>query len=436
MREGRFQFIGRTLCMACTVAMTCLGAEAPAPLGPIAISNGGFVVSATGRPFEPRGFNYIRLGPWHATFDPARYDDAAAGEALRRMRADGFNTVRVFINTEARLPGAVATNGAPGLSRAYLRNVADSLAQARRTGIAVMLDTETFPRVSPYVERLRPLPPEIHPANAHYLDTGHLEAKAAFLRDFIGGLKAEDASCLEAVFAYDLQNELCYHIAPPFTLVSGAITSANGRVYAMPEQRRELAEESAVHYIDRMCAAIRAAHLGALVGASVFTFRAVGRRGPGDFTPDSADWRNRLPFRPLAILDSKADYLDLHFYPANADEFERDLVSIEFEAVRGIARERGKPILVGEFGVFKRPHPELDDAAAWAATLARRFRQLGLAGWLYWTYDTHEQSDELWYACERSHTIYRRLAEVIRGEQPAERARTEGQPDPVVFPEL
>lgn len=54
MHKEMVQFIGRILCLACTAAVTCLGADSPAPLGPIAIRNGSFVSAASGRRFAPR----------------------------------------------------------------------------------------------------------------------------------------------------------------------------------------------------------------------------------------------------------------------------------------------------------------------------------------------------------------------------------------------
>jgi hypothetical protein len=376
----------------------------------LAIRDGRFVERATGRPVALRGFNYIRLFHSHGTFDPAHYDGAAATAVFRRLHGDGFNVVRVFINTQADAPGAVAQQGQAGLSRAYLGNVADFLLRARRQGVAVILSMEQFPRVAPYADLLQPLPATIHGLNAAYLASGHLRAKEQFLQDFISGLKQAEPRCLDAVCAYDLSNELSYAGAPPFTLTSGTVTVPDGRAYRLPEERQALADDAAVAFINRMRAAIRAAQPGALVCAGVFTYRAVGKTGPGDFSIDQAGWKNRYPFRPLAILRSQADFLDLHFYPANAAELERDLQSIEFPVVQRAARELGKPLVAGEFGAFKKAHATADAAAQWMAELGGRFHALGFAGWLFWTYDTQEQGQELWHARDSGDLIYRRLA--------------------------
>ena len=240
----------------------CVATEAAEPLIQVDIRAGHFVERASGRPVELRGFNYIGLFHSHGTFDPAHYDGAAAGRVFAQLRGDGFNVVRVFINTHAEAPGAVAEKGRAGLAQNYLGNVADFLLRARQAGVVVIL----------------------------------------FM-----------------------------------------------------------------------------------------------------------DWKNRYPFCPLAIVRSQVDFLDLHFYPANAGEFERDLQSIEFPAVQRAAREAGKPVVVGEFGAFKQSFPFVEDAAQWMAELGSRYAALGCAGWLYWTLDTHEQRKELWHARDGDDAIYRRL---------------------------
>jgi hypothetical protein len=170
-----------------------------------------------------------------------------------------------------------------------------------------------------------------------------------------------------------------------------------------------MADDSAVFFINQVADAIHEVHPGAMVSASVFSYEIVGKKGPGDFTVKKAGWQNRFPFRPLAILKSKADFLDLHFYPANAGSWEKDLVSVEFEEVRRVAREVGKPLFVGEFGAFKNDFPKVEPAADWMAKLSGQFVVRGFAGWLYWTYDSHEQSSTLWHACDQQGVIYRRL---------------------------
>lgn len=376
----------------------------------IAIKEGVFVARSTGKAFVPRGFNYIRLFPQrsHNTFDPEHYNAGAVDAEMRRWQADGFTVVRVFLNAAAHVPGTLAKKGERGLVPAYLANVADFLDRAQRHGIAVMLCTESFPNVAPYTDGLGSPDSAVSLPNAEYLDAGRVEAKALFLKDLILGLRAAKPSCLRAVFSYDIQNELCFQVSPPFTLESGSVTLANGRTYQLPAQRQELADDAAAGFVNRVADVIHEVQPGALVSASVFTYAAVGKDGPGDFRAEQADWKNRVPFRPLTLARSKADFVDLHFYAENGVAWERDLRSAEFDELRRVTRELKKPLFLGEFGAFKSKFPAVESAAAWINEWSAQFASRGFAGWLYWTYDTSEQP-ELWNACEGQRLIYDRL---------------------------
>ncbi len=384
------------------------GAEQVEP--DITIRQGAFVVRRTGAAFVPCGFNYIRLFPQrsHNTFDPEHYNAQAVEAEMQRWQGDGFNVVRVFLNAAAQVPGTLAKKDQRGLRADYLAKVADFLDRAQRYGIAVMLCTESFPYVAPYADGIRAPDPALSLPNAEYLEAGRVEAKALFLKDLIDGLRAASPSCLRAVFSYDIQNELCFQVSPPFTLESGSVTLSSGRTYQLPAQRQELADDAAVGFVNRMAEVIHAAQPGALVSASVFTYAAVGRDGPNDFRVEKAGWKNRVPFRPLALARSKADFIDLHFYAEDGKAWERDLRSVEFDEFRRVSREFGKPLFVGEFGAFKSTFKTVESAAAWMGTWSAQFVPRGFAGWLYWTYDTDEQP-ELWNACEGQRAVYERL---------------------------
>lgn len=400
---------GAALLVLLTAMQPCAAGEREPASARYRVEQGRFVDSASGRPIPLRGFNYIRLHSSHGTFDPRHYDPAAADAMFGRLRTDGFSAVRVFINGHANVSGAVARTGQAGLSAPYLAHLADFLVRAGSNGIAVVLSMDSFPRIPPYLDGLKAPPPEIHPANADLLCAGHVAAKADYLRDVAAGLRAADPRAPDAILAWDLQNELCYAVAPPFAQTTGTVTAANGRAYRVPEQRQALADDSAVHIIDTWAQAIREVQPGALAWAGVFTYRAVGKTGPGDFRIEKAGWKNRVPFRPAAILRSTADVLDLHFYCPDEAAFDDDLASVEWDAVRRLARERGVPVVAGEFGAFKARFPEPAPAAAWMADLVRLFADRGIDGWLHWTYDTHEQDGELWHACAGDGAIYRAL---------------------------
>lgn len=87
---------------------------------------------------------------------------------------------------------------------------------------------------------------------------------------------------------------------------------------------------------------------GVLINVNVFTFAAVGRSGPGDFRLEKAGWRNRVPFRPLAIARSKADMVDVHFYSGTLERYQQDLESIEFDELKRATEAAGKPLIAGD----------------------------------------------------------------------------------------
>ena len=372
------------------------------------VEKGAFRDTVTGHRFLPHGFNYIRLHHGHGTFDPTFYDRKAVGAMFKRLNQDGFNTVRVFINGISRQEGAATVFGKPGLSTKYVANVADFLHQANDNHMAVVLSMDLLPCVSPYADFFGNLPPELHPANASIFEPGHVKAKALFIKDFIEALRSADPTCLDAVLAYDLQNELCYVVVPPFTLTEGTV-QANGRTYTLPSQRQELADDAAVSCINNIADAIHGVHPKAPIWAGIFTYQAVGKPGPGHFPVEEAGWKNRVPFRPLAITRSKADVLDIHFYCPNERGFEDDLQSIEFDTVKREASKKGMVLVAGEFGAFKSHFDSPQAAAAWISKLAPLFKKQGIGGWLYWTYDTFEQDSELWHACVADRLIYRDL---------------------------
>lgn len=388
--------------------------QAEPPAARYQVVKGAFCDTVTGKPFLPRGFNYIRLHQGHGTFDPEFYDPEAVETMFQRLSKDGFNTVRVFINGNARQKGAVASMEKPGLFPDYVAKVADFLHRANTNHVAVVLSMDFFPHVTPYVESLKPLPPEIHPANASVLEPGHVEAKASYLKSFIEALRSADPTCLDAVLAYDLQNELCYAVVPPFTLTEGKVRTSDGRVYMLPAQRQELADDAAVLCINTLADAVHESHPHAPIWASIFTFQAVGKPGPNHFTVEEAGWKNRVPFRPSAIVRSKADVLDIHFYCPNQQAFDDDLRSIEFDAVRYEADKKGMVLVAGEFGAFKSQFDSANAAAPWISELTSLLQRQGIEGWLYWTYDTFEQDSELWHAGAADGVIYQKL----RREEP------------------
>jgi hypothetical protein len=293
---------------------------------------------------------------------------------------------------------------------AYLDNLAEFLLLARQHGILVIPCFEFLPMAAPYREGLKDDTPNIGPSNRPYLEATYIQAKQRYLRDVIRELRQRDPASLSAVLCWDLMNELCYGLKDaPFSLTEGTVTPANGKTYNLATDKVQLADDMAIYWVDQLADAIRAEIPGALVNANVFTYHAVRRTGPGDFHQDPADWKNRYPFRPAALLRSKADVIDIHLYSPDAQGLATDMKSVEHTELLDLLKASpDKALIVGEFGVFKRRYPKLPEAAVWMADLAKRIPELGAAGWLYWTYDCDEQK-ELWNARSDDGQIFRAL---------------------------
>ncbi len=371
----------------------------------IAVRGGRFIEAATRRTFVPRGFNYIRLRTfekdgakhlWHDTLNPAGYSPARTEAMFADVRRRGFNIVRIFLDP---MPGAgfVEKAGAEGLSPPYMRNLLDFLERARAHGVYVIPCFCYLPDAVRY--RTGPPPEGIRGGNQQYLHPEHADARGRYMADVCEAIKKHDPALLSTVFAYELENE-SYFMAtePPFSMTSGKVRWG-GREYdaSDPADLQRLADDGIVAALASAHRQVTRVDRQALVGASVFTFRAVGRSGPcklrEDKTPDP-----RFPARPMAIARSKSAYVDIHFYPVKPDTLDGDYRSIEFTELRDACRKAGKPMIVGEIGAFKFAYPDLPSAAeAMRASLDRLFKD-GFAGFLYWTYDNMEQSDALWEA--------------------------------------
>ncbi|MDP6115299.1 MAG: cellulase family glycosylhydrolase [Planctomycetota bacterium] len=384
-------------------------------VSPVRVQNGKFVLKETGAAYVPRGFNYVRLDlegkGGHATFSPFVYDRARVVAAFQHMAENGFNVVRVFLNGLRGQRGCMfQSRDAAAPDPKYLDNLAEFLLLAGQHGILVVPCFDFFPEAGPYRDGLKKRIENVGPLSNHYLNQAFINAKKRYLRDVIRELRKRDPRTLSAVFCWDLMNEVCYHLGqPPFSLDQGRVTPANGVTYNLATDKERLADDMAVYWIDQMASAIRAEIPDALINANVFTYHAVGRNGPGDFRPKKAVWQNRYPFRPTALLRSKADVIDIHIYAADEAALNADMKSIEHDKlVAGLADAPNRALIIGEFGVFKRAFPELTAGTAWAGKMTRRFPGLGAAGWIYWTYDTDEQK-QLWNAMSGHGAIFNKL---------------------------
>ena len=350
---------------------------------------GEFYDRGTGERFVPRGNNYIRLAEqdspsgelmfYHSTFNVGLYDPALAEETLRRMHADGYNVVRVFLNGNCRT-GCIG-DPAGGISEAYIANVVDFLRKAKAREMFVILTTDGEPATPHYIGLLDTTWSEdFGGANASYLRGGGILVGVEFWQGLIEEL-IRQAAPLDNIFAYALRNELFFETnAPPLSLTSGVVSTANGQTYDMgsAEERQRMLDENLILWIDQIRTAILERDPTALVTVGFFVPQEPNPARVGD---------TRLVISAPAIWDSRADFIDLHPYPGFGLDVKQYVENF------GMQGMQEKPIIMGEFGAARSSYAGEVAAARALQDWQVESCDYGFDGWLLWTWDTEEQPD-------------------------------------------
>lgn len=377
----------------------------------------------TGASFTPFGVNYCVVGEFrtgkrgHASFSPSHYDREFVGGMMRDLQNWGCNTVRVFHAYVAAEDGIVKSCEATELAPDYVASFLDFLEQARAHGIRVIVSFDVWSTGCRWLaERELPVDPEYefpletweetYKRNNFQLCRTPARERANTIIEFIRAIRKHDPTLTHTILAWELENELNLHDdLPPFDGSVGK-TSFGGRTFDLRDDgdRQAYLDAVFVNWCDYIRAAIRREDPDVLVSASVFTFAAVGLERPGAFAGVTRR-DHRIPARPLALLDSGIDFVDLHSYvwrdpDGSRDELwhlRRDMDSVEFDALRAQAARLGKPIIVGETGVHNaytnRPGLTIPDrvrlGAGYLHNHVRALRDTyGVAGMLFWTYGT------------------------------------------------
>jgi len=361
--------------------------------------------------------NYFRIAPigegkkGHSTFSPGSYDEEFVKSMMEALACEGFNTVRTFLSYHSGANGVVATPESGEPSPAYLLNVIHFLRAAQAHGIRVILTWDTWmPESHAWAEM--PLSTESEygwtPAagqdfktNGLRLSPEPIRARANAICALLQSLKTGAPELLPVVLAWELENEVHFNLdQEPFLSRSSAF-AFGGRTFDLGTDSgaQALMDAASISWANACADAIHAVDPETLVSASVFTFQAVGRQGPGTWSKDQTK-DTRIPARPLALLESRLDFVDIHIYAGQsesesiAQHLKSDLDSVEISHLAREARRLGKPILVGESGVAARHMRRGPDwqtiTHETGVNLLREFHQalctFSFAGVLHWHY--------------------------------------------------
>jgi hypothetical protein len=404
-------------------AIMIAGAAGPAlaaneALPRIEVRQGFFVEHGSGTRFRPMGMNYVRTRmvgspvpyPWHDTMNPATFDLPAAKAAFAGMRQRGYNVARVFVD-HSKGAGIAGLSDEQPLAPAFMTNCVALLRAAAEERVRIIFSLSYTPDHRRYRQLMDAKPKRVDAENSVWFNEGFIDARAAFMADFVRAVKTAAPDAMGAFFSVETENEIHFMATkPPFSQGSGRF-EFRGRQYDMADdaEQQRLADVATTAATDACVDAVHKVDQDVMVGVNVFTFRAVGRSGPGhlrtDKTPDG-----RFPARPLVLAATKASYVDVHFYPMDKDTIDQDYRSIEFEATREACKKAGKPMIVGEIGAFKGPYPTLPKAVAAMKLSVKRLLTDGFEGYIYWTYDNTDQSGQIWNARDGDDAILKALA--------------------------
>ena len=360
-------------------------------------SNGEHVFTLNNNQTYFRGSNYVRLinASIHVLFEPDFYPRWDIESAMTQMHAYGYNYVRVFIDCPDLYRGFGLSS--PGVPMSYTKNIVDFLTKAAKYQVAVMLTASWNPANYQSIIDSYPLPANVTGTNLIIFHAGQVAAKAQFFIDILKEIHNASLVAFQNIFAIDIFNEISVSVQQqPYSLTSG-IVSFGGVPYDMAKgaDRQQLLDVASNIWFNTVYKAIKSVGPSIMVSTSLFSPNAVGHDGFDGVQPRPSGADDRYPLRPASLVNSLADYIDLHVYPIYNN------TRAEFE---GAALSRAKPLLLGETGAFKFAHPTPSLGTVAIKNTMIESVNYGFTGWDIWTWDTVEQLS-LWTLAEANNTM-------------------------------
>jgi hypothetical protein len=315
---------------------------------PLFVIGDEFRDRVTGEEFVVRGTNYFLIVPVDGGrledrfFSPEFYDRDTIAADFEDLAAAGYNTVRIFLDTCSSGPHCVAN--ADSLNPAYIDVIADVMGLARSNDLMLLLTSNDLPAQGGYSAIADRDNSDIFPGyrNSFYLTPSGTEAVVAYWADLMGALRQRNAA-FDAVLGWSVLNEQwMFNDQPPLSLTIGLVTPATGTYdMADPAHKRTMVSDGVRSYIAAVAAVIKEAHPTALVTTGFFAPQFPHDTGiGGDWYVDTA---------PL-VADSVLDFFDFHLYVGE------DITVAE--AAENFGIDAGRPVVMGEYGIFKHREPD------------------------------------------------------------------------------
>ena len=367
-------------------------------------SNGQYVFASYNNQTYLRGSNYLRLAnaSMPILFEPDLYPQWRGDieTAMKQMHNYGYNYVRVFIDCPAMYRGFGLSS--PGVPMSFTQNIVDFLLTASKYQIAVMLTHIWTPINYQSIIMSYPVPPNVTGTNVVIFHEGQAAGKAQFFIDLLKEIQQVNLVAFQNIFAIDIFNEISVSVhEQPYSLTSGIVTFV-GMPYDMAKgtDRQQLLDVCGNIWFNTVYKAIKSVAPSILISTSLFSPNSVGHDGFDGVKPRPPNADGRYPLRPASLVNSLADYIDLHVYPGHND------TQVQFD---GAALSRAKPLLLGETGAFKVPYPTALSGATVIKNVMIESVKYGFTGWGIWTWDTIEQFS-LWTLTEANNTMNNVLA--------------------------
>jgi hypothetical protein len=319
---------------------------------------------------------------------------------MKEMHTYGYNYVRVFIDCPTLYHGFGLKS--PGVPMSFTQNIVDFLLTASKYKIAVMLTAIWTPINYQSIIMSYPVPPNVTGMNVVIFHEGQAAGKAQFFIDFLTEIRNASLVAFQNIFAIDIFNEISVSVhEQPYSLTSGIVKFV-GVQYDMAKgtDRQQMLDVCGNIWFNTVYRAIKSVAPSILVSTSLFSPNSVGHDGFDGVQPRPPTADGRYPLRPASLVNSLADYIDLHVYPGHND------TRAQFD---GAALSRAKPLLLGETGAFKVPYPNASHAAEVIKNVMVESVNYGFTGWGIWTWDTVEQLT-LWTLTEANNTMNNVLA--------------------------